>query len=373
VTASSCHKPERSAIMKLDELDRLKSLDSQNFIHDIDTLPDQVAAGWRLGQLSRLPNNYGAITNIVITGSGSSAIGGMLTQALVAPECRVPVILWRDYNLPAFVGLNTLVICSSYSGNTKETLSICEAALARGARLLAITTGGKLAALADKHGAPVWRFEHKGQPRAVGLSFMLTLAVLMKLGLASDKSVEVVEAVKAMRKQQEALRTQVPALQNPAKRLAWQLMDRLGLIFASSYLMPVARYWKEQISEVAKANVTFDELSDLNQNLFVGPFFPEAFVSKQLVIFLRSRHDQSRHHSRSEVMREIYEQSGFNTEAIEAQGQSPLANMLTALHFGDYVAYYLAMAYGLDPFPLPGLPGVGQSPQALTEFSTVSV
>ncbi len=359
--------------MNLDDLNRLKSLDSQNFIHDIDTLPDQVAAGWRLGQLSRLPNNYGAITNIIITGVGSSAIGGMLTQALVAPECRVPVIIWRDYNLPAFVGLNTLVICSSYSGNTKETLSACEAALARGARLLAITTGGKLAAMADKHGAPVWRFEHKGQPRAaVGLSFMLTLAALMKLGLAPDKSVEITEAVQAMRKQQESLRAHVLMPQNPAKRLAWQLRDRLGLIFASSYLLPVAQRWKEQISEVAKADVTFDELSDLNQNLFVGPFFPEAFVSKQLVIFLRSRHDQSRHRSRNEVMREIYEQSGFNTEAIEAQGQSPLANMLTALHFGDYVAYYLAMAYGLNPFPLPGV-SQSQSPPELNELSAVSI
>lgn len=359
--------------MNLDDLDRLKSLDSQNFIHDIDVLPDQVAAGWRLGQLSRLPNNYGAITNIILTGQGSAAIGGMLTQALVAPECRVPVIIWPDYNLPAFVGLNTLVICSSYSGNTKETLSACEAALARGARLLAITTGGKLAALADKQGAPVWRFEHKGQPRAaVGLAFMLTLAALMKLGLASDKSAEVVEAVQAMRKQQELLRTKVPMTQNPAKRLAWQLKDHLGLVFASSYLLPVARHWKEQIAEVAKANVTFDELSESNQNLFVGPFFPEAFMSKQLVIFLRSRHDQSRHHSRSEVMREIYEQSGFNTEAIEAQGQSPLANMLTALHFGDYVAYYLAMAYGLDPFPLPGV-AQSQTPPELNELSAVSI
>jgi glucose/mannose-6-phosphate isomerase len=360
-------------MMNLDDLDRLKSLDSQNFIHEIDTLPDQVAAGWRLGQLSRLPNNYGAITNVIITGLGSSAIGGMLTQALVVPECRVPIIILRDYNLPAFVGLNTLVICTSHSGNTKETLTACEAALARGPRLLAITTGGKLAALADKHNAPVWRFEHKGQPRAaVGLSFMLTLAALMKLGLVSDKSADVAEAVQAMRKQQAALRAPVPAPQNPAKRLAWQLMDRLGLIFASSFLTPVARRWKEQIAEVAKANVAFDELSELNQNLFAGSLYPEALMSQQLVIFLRSRHDQSRHHSRSEVMREIYEQSGFTTEAIEAQGQSPLANMLTALHFGDYVAYYLALAYSLDPSPLPGVSQSTPSTPVVNQLSSLS-
>jgi len=108
--------------MNLDDLDRLKALDSQNFIHDIDTLPDQVAVGWRLGQSFKLPDNYRAVTNVIITGMGGSAIGGALTQALVAAECRVPVIILRDYSLPAFAGLNTLVIGSSHSGNTEETL-----------------------------------------------------------------------------------------------------------------------------------------------------------------------------------------------------------------------------------------------------------
>src|ERR1051326_7229308 len=127
--------------MDLDNLAHFKSLDSQNFIREIDTLPDQVTAGWRLSQLFRLPNNHGAINNIIITGMGGSAIGGALVQALAAPECRVPITLWRDYNLPAFAGLNTLVICSSHSGDTEETLSSFEAALTRGAKLLVITTG----------------------------------------------------------------------------------------------------------------------------------------------------------------------------------------------------------------------------------------
>src|SRR5262245_20876617 len=104
--------------MNLDDLNRFKSLDSQNFIREINTLPDQVAAGWKLGQLFRLPNNLGAITNVIITGMGDSVGGGPLTQALVAPECRVPVILWNDHHLPAFAGLNTLVICAAHLGNT---------------------------------------------------------------------------------------------------------------------------------------------------------------------------------------------------------------------------------------------------------------
>lgn len=342
--------------MNLDNLNHLKSLDAQNFIRDIDTLPDQVAAGWRLGQLFKLHNNHGAITNVILAGMGGSAIGGALTQALVTHESRVPVTIWRDYNLPAFAGLNTLVICSSYSGNTEETLNACESALTRGAKLLVITTGGKLAALAKKHGIPIWGFEHQGQPRAaIGLSFMFLLAALMKLGLVSDKSADVAEAVQAMRKQQEALRAHVPTAHNPAKHLAGQLRDRLGMILASEYLAPVARRWKGQINRVAKSNAVCDELPEMSHNIATGLVHPEALASKHLIIFLRSRHDQPRNRLRGELTRGIYLKAGFNTDTIEAAGQSPLANMLTALHYGDYVAYYLAMAYDTDPSPVSQL------------------
>lgn len=340
--------------MNLDDLNYFKSTDTQNFLRDIDTLPDQVESAWRLGQSLSLPEQYQTATHIVITGMGGSAIGGTLAQALVAPECTIPVTVVRDYTLPAFVGPQTLVIGSSHSGNTEETLSACEGALARGAKLLAITRGGQLAALSEKQGAPVWRFEHSGQPRsAVGLSFMLALSALVKLGVVADKSNAVMEAVSAMRAQQASLLAETPAVHNPAKRMAGQLMDHITAVFASDYLAPVARRWKGQISEVGKAWAQFEELPELDHNSVVGTMYPEALVSKFMVLFLRSAFDHPRNRFRSDVTREIYMTSGFNTDTIEASGPSPLAHMLTALHYGDYVAYYLAMCYGVDPSPIP--------------------
>ena len=340
--------------MNLDDLNYFKSIDTQNFLNDIDTLPDQVESAWSLGQSLSLPETHKAVTHVVITGMGGSAIGGALAQALVAPECAVPITLVRDYALPAFVGSNTLVIGSSHSGNTEETLSACEFALRRGAKLLAITRGGRLAELAEARGAPVWRFVHAGAPRsAVGLSFMLALAALVKLGVVADKSSDVAEAVAAMRAQQISLRADVPAIRNPAKRMAGQLMDRIAAIFASDYLAPVARRWKGQISEVGKAWGQFEELPELDHNSVVGTMYPEALVTKFIVLFLRSAHDHPRNRLRAEVTREIYMTAGFNTDEIEATGPSPLAHMLTALHFGDYTAYYLAMCYGVDPSPIP--------------------
>lgn len=340
--------------MNLDDLDHFRALDSQNFLQDIDTLPDQVEQAWALGAQYSLPDDYRRVRQIVITGMGGSATGGTLAQALVAGECPVPIRVLRDYRLPAYVGPDTLVIGSSHSGNTEETLSACQAALERGARLLALTRGGKLGALAEQRGLPVWRFEHAGQPRsAVGFSFMLTLAVLAKAGLVADPSAQVAEAVAAMRRQQAHLRAETPVVHNLAKRMAGQIMERVGAIYGADYLAPVARRWKGQINEVAKSFALFDELPEMDHNSVVGTVYPDETLSKFMVLFLRSAHDHPRNRLRVDVTRQIYMTAGFNTDIIDANGPSPLADMLTVLHYGDYTAYYLAMCYDIDPSPIP--------------------
>lgn len=339
--------------MNLDDLAFFQTIDSQNFLAQIDALPEQVEQAWALGRALALPDAFRSVNHIIIAGMGGSAIGGALTHALTAPESSLPITLLHNYALPNFVGPSTLVIGASHSGNTEETLSACERAVQRGAKLLALTTGGKLATLAEQNGGVVWRFEHVGAPRAaVGWSFMLLLSVLVKLGAVKDKAAEVAEAVAALRAQQTRLRADAPVTRNPAKRMAGQLMGRFGAIFASDYLAPVARRWVSQMAEVAKASAQFAELPEMNHQI-VGALYPEELISKFMVLFLRSAHDHPRNRYRAQVTREIYMTSGFNTDEIEAQGQSPLAHMLTALHYGDYAAYYLAMAYGVDPTPVP--------------------
>ena len=149
------------------------------------------------------------------------------------------------------------------------------------------------------------------------------------------------------------LRAESPVARNPAKRMAGQLMDRLGAIFASDYLAPVARRWKMLINEFAKAGAIADELPEMDHGSAAGTIYPEALVSKYMLLFLRSAHDHPRNRARADLTRELYMTAGFNTDAIEAAGQSPLAHMLTALHYGDYTAYYLAMCYGVDPGDVP--------------------
>ncbi len=339
--------------MNLDDLHRFKQLDPDNMLAHIDGLPDQIEAAWALGQTLPLPD-LSAVTQIVLCGMGGSAIGGSLVQALVAPECRVPITINRDYDLPAWaVGPHTLVIGASYSGGTEETLSAFKQAIERKTKLLAITTGRPIADMCRSAGGTVWTFEYNSQPRAVvGYSLALPLALLSRAGLIADQDANIAGALAAMREQQKNIRAESPVVRNAAKRMAGQIMDRYPLIFGSGIMAPVARRWKGQISENAKAWAQFEDLPEMNHNSVVGTANPESLISKYMVLFLESDFDHPRNKIRSEATRTLFMTAGFNTDVIKGIGVTPLAQMLTALHYGDYVSYFLAMAYGVDPTPI---------------------
>jgi glucose/mannose-6-phosphate isomerase len=339
--------------MNLDDLNSFKQIDADNMLAHIDGLPAQVEAAWARGAALPLPDLSG-VTRVVLCGMGGSAIGGSLLAALTANESRVPLTVSRDYDLPAWAqGPDTLVIGSSHSGNTEETLSAFKQAVERKTTLMAITTGGQIADMCRQAGGTLWTFDYKSQPRAaVGYSFGLPLRLFCRAGWIADQAQALAEAAAAMRNQQQTLRAESPATRNPAKRMAGQFVDRFVIIFGSGFMGTVARRWKGQISENAKAWAQFEELPEMNHNSVVGAENPEALVSKCMVVFLESDFDHPRNKIRSAVTRELLMTAGFNTDAIHGAGPTALAQLLTSLHYGDYVSYYLAMAYGADPTPI---------------------
>jgi len=345
-------------MIDLDDIQSFRQIDPQDMLGAIDGLPGQLQAAWELGQRQPLPAWEG-LEQVLISGMGGSAIGGDLLAAYLAGRCRLPVSVHRDYGLPAWAaGPRTLVIASSHSGNTEETLSSFDEALGRGCRLLAVTTGGELGRLARQANTPLWTFEHRGQPRAaVGYSFGLLLAALARLGLLTDPSAELNGAISAMRAQQARLSADVPVVSNPAKRYAGQLMGRAVVVFGSGLLAPVARRWKGQISEIAKAWAQFEFLPEADHNTLAGILHPPDVLSTLMVIFLRCPSDHPRNRLRSDLTRKAFMLEGLNTDFYDAGGDTPLAHMWTALHFGDYMAYYLAMAYGVDPTPVAAIEG----------------
>jgi glucose/mannose-6-phosphate isomerase len=343
--------------VNLDDLDFIHKLDTQNMLGEIDGLPAQLEKAWQLGRNSEFFENS-EFSGVLISGMGGSAIGADLVSAYIAPACRVPVVVHRDYGLPAWArGPETLVIASSHSGNTEETLDSFDAARAAGCTILAICTGGELEQRARAAHVPVWKFEHAGQPRAaVGYSFGLLLAIFARLGLVPDPEKELLEAAAGMRSAQEALRAATPVSRNPAKRMAGQLVGRWVNVYGSGILAPVARRWKGQVNELAKAGAGFEVLPEADHNALAGLENPDALM-QTVTIFLRAPSDHPRNRLRAELTRQAFVAAGLNTDLYEARGESRLAQMWTTLHFGDYTAFYLAMAYGMDPTPVEALHG----------------
>jgi glucose/mannose-6-phosphate isomerase len=328
--------------MNLDDLSFFKRLDSQNFVAQIDALPYQIVAAWERGQTLTVPHHFRAATHLVIAGRGDSAIAGDLARVLALPASRTPLTLWTRGDLPAFVDAHTLVIALSHSGNTGETVALAEAARARGAMVLTIGSGGRLAAL---NGVTAWTYPAGGDPRAVvGYLCLLTLAALTQLGLIANPSAEVAEAAAEVKKQQQALRAESPVRHNPAKRMAGQLMDRYAVLFVADELAPVGRRWQGQINQLARAWAQCLALSEADHPS-AGVMFPEALVGKYMALFLRG----SRPAPQLDAVRMHFMTSGFNTDSIAGAGRSSIAQAFTLLHYGDYVAYYLAMCYGVDP------------------------
>ena len=346
--------------MNLDDLDRFKQLDTLNMIGEIDTLPDQLARAYQLGMDQNLPASKD-FRQVVIAGMGGSAIGADLLASYCASLAPLPVFVHRDYGLPYYArGAETLVICSSHSGNTEETLDAFGTALQTGSRILVVSTGGELARRAHEHNLPVWTFEHSGQPRAaVGYSFGLLLALFERLGFIASQKEAVENAVASMKRTQQHLKTEVPAVKNPAKRYAGQLMGRWVTIMGSGLLAAVARRWKGQINEIAKAGANFEFLPEADHNTLAGTMNPqETLNAHTMTLFLCAPSDHSRNRLRSDLTRKVFMLEGMNTDYVEARGDTPLAHIWTMILFGDYMAYYLAMGYGVDPTPI----------QALVEF-----
>jgi glucose/mannose-6-phosphate isomerase len=339
--------------MNLDNIEHFRDLDSLDMYSEIHNLPGQLEKAWELGNRMPLPEVQG-LRRVVIAGMGGSAIGADLMIAYSEPQCKIPVYLSRDYALPAWAsGPETLVIASSHSGNTEETLEAFSQARQQGCHLMVVSTGGKLAEAAGDAGAPVWTFEHKGQPRAaVGYSFGLLLAAVFRLGLIDDPSADLKAAVAAMREQQTALAADSPVERNPAKRMAGQLYGRWITVLGADYLNPVARRWKGQMSENAKAWAQFEFLPEADHNSLAGMENPEEILSKMMTIFLQAPSNHSRNRLRLELTRKTMMAQGLATDFFDAKGDSPLAHIWTTLHFGDYSSFYLAMAYEVDPTPI---------------------
>jgi len=303
-----------------------------------------------------LPRDYSKVNKVVILGMGGSAIGGDLVASLAVSEAKLPILVYRGYDLPAFVDGETLVIASSYSGMTEETLSSFEQALKIDSKKLVITTGGKLKSIAEEKSVPVFGFDYKAQPRAaLAFSFLPILGFLQRLGLLSDKSADVSETVEVLRDLAQKIKEDVPLSGNPAKQLANRLYGHLSVIYGAGILSEVAHRWKTQLNENSKAWAFYEVFPELNHNAVVGYQFPPELANKISVVLIRSTSLQRRIQLRYQVTCQLLDRAKVSYQIVDGGGTNPLSQMMSLVLFGDYVSYYLAILYKIDPSPVKAI------------------
>jgi len=334
----------------IESVERIRAADPEDMLGRIKELPKQIQGAWQVTRAAQLPPAYGDVRNITVIGMGGSAIGGDLAASLLADELKVPMSVHRDYGLPAFIGRDSLVIASSYSGNTEETLSAFDEARKRGAKVLALTTGGTLATQARAANYPVVTFSYKARPRAtLGYSLGLVLGSLTRLGLIRDLSADIDAAVADLAKLEE--RVHEGARTNDAKKLAIELYGRIVFAYGAGVMGVMARRVKGQWNENAKNWSAFDVMSELNHNAVVG--FPNPQIAREAitVLLLRSDRDNPRHKIRFDVTRELLDRASIQHKSLEFGGTNLLSEVLQMTLFTDYVSFYVALLNGADPSP----------------------
>lgn len=348
--------PERPPLFEeavtLDDPATRKRIDPDDMLGRVAELPRQLAQARRVAAPVSLTERHTNVDAIVVLAMGGSAIGAELVAAAAGDRLRVPLIVHRDYGLPAGVGERTLVIAASHSGETAETLSGFALARERGLPLAVVTTGGRLAAGASEAGLPLLQYRLGGQPRAaIGFGVGLVHELLATAGLIREPD-PLGAAATAVEQLLERMSPAVETDANPAKQLAWSIFGRIPVVYGHGAMAAVAHRWKTQLNENAKAWAAWEPMPEANHNAIEGSLNPREESDALYVIQVRDRDEPPEIADRYRVVEELLGERATNRSEVWAEGPSPLARVLTGVAYGDMVSVYLAILYQTDPTPV---------------------
>jgi glucose/mannose-6-phosphate isomerase len=342
-------------IVDLDDREALERGDPGDMLGAIGSLSEHVRAGYRVGSTTDTLPEADGVTSIVFCGMGGSAIAGDVLRTLPRDRLTVPVDVNRGPALPVFCGPHTLVICSSYSGDTAETLAAYGQAHERGCRVVVVTSGGRLAAQADADGRGLVRVPGGFVPRAAfGYLTFATLGAVERVGLLPTLADEVAEAADEVERLLLALGPDVPRDRNPAKELAWQLGDRQPVIWgAEGYASTAASRWRTQFNENAKIPAWSSAMPEIDHNEIEG--WADRGGESSFVIALRHQGEHPDVALRFEPTLGSVRASGAVTDEVWAAGPTDLARFLSLIAMGDMTSTYHALGRGVDPTPMDAI------------------
>jgi len=299
-------------------------------------------------------HDHREITRVVIAGMGGSALAALVVKAWLKNQLTMPFEIVRTYNLPHYVDAQTLVIASSYSGNTEETLSGLEEAKLRGAQVAVIAAGGELIHLAQVQDIAHVQLPADLQPRMAVINNLRALvALLVHFEIADSSVFEEIEQQAAWLEQETAQWVNsVTTDKNYAKQLALLAVGKTPVFYAGSLMAPVAYKWKISWNENAKNVAFWNELPEFNHNEFIG--WTSHPIEKPFVIFdLVSQFEHPQIVKRFEVSDRLLSGKRPKSHVVSLAGETVIAQILWASILADFVSIYVAILNGVDPTPVP--------------------
>lgn len=319
----------------------------------IEKFPRHIEQAMKIGGRITLKKTYTGIRNIVIAGMGGSAIGGDVVRVLSGSYIPVPIVVSRHYNLPSWVGPESLVICSSYSGNTEETLSAYAAAKAQNAQICGISTGGELTRQMLADGNDMVTIPGGLQPRAaLAFSFVPMLYLLREIGIFSHEfEANLKETVRLIKARTDDLAGKAES--NPARELAELIYQTLPILYAETESLNVAAVrFKGQLCENSKMLAYVNELPEMNHNEIVGWENNRDNLRRCSVIWLKDPADHPRVRARQAISEEILDKLSIRQFQISGTGETTFVRFLSLINFTDWVSYWCAILHETDPTPV---------------------
>ena len=300
-----------------------------------------------------ITTSYTKPSNIIITGMGGSAIGGELLKDWARDKIQVPIEVNREYHLPAYANEKTLVLVTSYTGDTEETLSALLDAIQKRCMIYCITSGGTLRDIAERLNIPYLQVP-AGMPPRAALPYMLMplLVFLEKIDVTEEVSREFEEALPIIETAEKQNAVEIPVKDSLAKTLAVNIKGLIPIVYGFGIYSSIARRFKQQINENAKMMSKWDNLPELDHNEIVGYEKSEKHKERFVAIFIRDEDEPTEIRSRIEITKKLIELSGVNIYEVWSQGKSSLAKMLSSIAVADFLSNYLAILRGIDPTPV---------------------
>lgn len=307
----------------------------------IEAFPKQLKEALEIGRKAQLKAPGGPYANVVVTGLGGSGIGGKIAAQLMHKEAKCPIEVYHNYYLPGYVNHKSLVIACSYSGNTEETIAAMEQALAKGARVCVVTSGGTMLEMAKAKGLDHIVIPGGNPPRTMlAYSLVQQFFLLHHFGIIGDGFEGAIKTAAQM------LEHEKENIKKSAMALTEKLVGKRLVIYSEANTEAVSIRFRQQVNENSKELCWHHAIPEMNHNELVGWAGGDKSIG---VVIFRHKEDHERTQMRMEINKSVFEKYTPNVFEVWSQGDTAFARQLFLINLGDWVSLYWAQKKGVDP------------------------